>query len=503
VPIGTDLLFVSVDDPTIVIGVETCEDVWTALPPSSFAAVAGANVLVNLSASNELVGKDEYRRNLITQQSGRCIAAYIYSSAGDGESTTDVVFGGHCMIAENGTLLAESKRFQEMGHSIFVDLDIENCIHERMRTTSFGKCAAELKHREPYRRIFVSNLVTHTPKIEEFQTLLRPNTSHPFVPAKDADRDGVCKEVFDIVVAGLAHRLKKTRSKTVVLGLSGGLDSTLALLTCCKAFDRLGYDHANIRAFTMPGFGTSKRTRLNAMRLAAATFITLEEISVEEGSKVVLENIGHDGTTEDVTFENAQARYRTLILMQKANQLKGIVVGTGDLSESALGWCTYNGDQMSHYNVNCGIPKTLVRFVVDWVSKLGPDDLEKVLQNILTTPVSPELKKLQAGKITQKTEDHIGPYDLHDFFLYHLQRRGAAPRKILYLAVHAFKGAFTKEEIKKWLVLFITRFFQNQFKRSAMPDGPKVGSVSLSQRGDWRMPSDATAKQWLADLEDE
>lgn len=496
VPIGTDLLFRSTKDPEVVLGVELCEDVWTPIPPSSFLAAAGATVLVNLSASNELVGKARYRRDLIVQQSGRCIAAYLYASAGVGESTTDVVFGGHCMIAENGTLLGETERFSLHGDLVVRDLDVASCIHDRMRTTSFGKSARVLRDQPPYRTIAV-NLPPEIPKKE----LLRPNPRSPFIPSDPAEIISVCSEVFTIQVNGLVGRLRATGNQRVVLGLSGGLDSTLALLVCVQAFRLLGYDRKDIHTITMPGMGTTSGTKTNAHDLAKQAGVAIEEIPIETGALQVLADIGHNGIDQDITYENAQARYRTLILMQRANQYGGIVIGTGDLSESALGWCTYNGDHMSHYNVNCSVPKTLVRHVVRWVAEHRfTSAMGLTLGSILDTPVSPELVKPTDGKIAQKTEELIGPYDLHDFFLYHMIRKGEPPRKIYYLATLAFKGKFEPGEILKWLKLFYKRFFANQFKRSAVPDGPKVGSVSLSPRGDWRMPSDASGQLWQDDL---
>ncbi len=496
VPIGADLLFRSTQDPDVILGIELCEDVWTPIPPSSFLAAAGATVLVNLSASNELVGKAQYRRDLVTQQSGRCIAAYIYASAGVGESTTDVVFGGHCMIAENGVLFGETERFNMRGDLVVRDLDVAGCIHDRLRTTSFGKSARNLRHQRAYRTVTVK-LPTEIPK----KKLLRPNHRSPFVPSNPAEMEGVCSEVFNIQVHGLIGRLRATGSHKVVLGLSGGLDSTLALLVCVEAFRQLGYDAKNIITLTMPGMGTTDGTKINAHDMAKHSGVTIEEISIEVGAMRVLTDIGHDGVEQDVTYENAQARYRTLLLMQKANQIHGIVIGTGDLSEAALGWCTYNGDHMSHYNVNCSVPKTLVRYVVRWVAEHRSTSLMRLtLISILETTVSPELVKPAEGQIAQKTEELIGPYDLHDFFLYHMIRKGEQPRKIYYLATLAFKDTFEPELILKWLRLFYKRFFANQFKRSAVPDGPKVGSVSLSPRGDWRMPSDASDQLWQDDL---
>lgn len=513
-PVGTDLLFVDSHDPSVILGVELCEDLWTAIPPSSYATLAGATVIANLSASNELVGKANYRRNLVAQQSGRAICGYVYSSAGVGESTTDVVFGGHRIIAENGAVIKEESLLLEdkdmrgsKTEYTLADLDISSCVHDRMRTTSFGKSAHELQNRQPYRRIKVQ-LQLEAPM--ESHPLYRPNPARPFVP--DRGNESVCRDIFRIQSAGLTQRLKACGAEHVVLGLSGGLDSTLALLVCLEAFSDLGLRRENIHAYSMPCFGTTSGTRNNAEALAKLTKISFEEIPIGEGAEQVLRDIKHGGK-EDVTFENAQARYRTLILMQKANQLGGIVIGTGDLSESAIGWCTYNGDHMSHYNVNCSIPKTLVRYVIDWATMhnmYGPD-WYSVVKSILDTPVSPELTSATNDEVSQKTEDIVGPYDLHDFFIYHFVRKGAPPSKILYLASRAFTKKqhrfdgdpehYPREVIKKWLIVFLKRFFMSQFKRSAVPDGPKVGSVSLSPRGDWRMPSDASAATWLAELE--
>lgn len=514
VPVGTDLLFIDPCDQSLVLGVELCEDLWTPIPPSSYAALAGATVIANLSASNELVGKANYRHNLVEQQSGRAICGYVYSSAGVGESTTDVVFGGHRIIAENGAiikeesmLLGDATRSSKTEYTI-ADLDISACVHDRMRTTSFGKSAYELQNRHPYRRI-TAQFPLDVPSLSH--DLRRPNPARPFVPSK-GNESRICGDIFKIQSTGLTQRMNACGAKHVVLGLSGGLDSTLALLVCLEAFTSLGLDKKNIHAYSMPCFGTTSGTRSNAQALADLTGISFKEILITDGANQILKDIAHTGE-ENVTYENAQARYRTLILMQKANQLNGIVIGTGDLSESALGWCTYNGDHMSHYNVNCSIPKTLVRYIIDWATKnshYGPN-WSVLIRSILDTPVSPELTSAKNDEVSQKTEDIVGPYDLHDFFLYHFIRKGAPPSKILYLATQAFDKkvdrfpdnppAYDRETIKKWLIVFLKRFFVSQFKRSAVPDGPKVGSVSLSPRGDWRMPSDASATTWLAELE--
>jgi len=493
VPVGMDLLFESAQEKSAVIAVEICEDVWTTIPPSSFTSVAGATIIANLSASNELTGKARYRRQLISQQSARSICGYIYCSAGAGESTTDVVFGGHCLIAENGNLLSESKRF-ERGQVIIADLDTEMCARERIKVTSFGKCSMELQGKT-FRRISV-DLPLKIP-----QTLLRPNPQSHFVPKDESEREGVCSEILNIQSHGLEQRMRRTGIKKLVLGLSGGLDSTLAFLVCLRACKLLKLDQKNIIAVTMPGPGTSKGTKSNAIRLAELTGTTIRTVPISKDVASHLKAIWHDGVTEDVTFENAQARERTQILMDIANMEGGLVIGTGDLSELALGWCTYNGDQMSHYGVNAGVPKTLVKYVVKWIAEHeSTPQVAETLLSILATPVSPELKKPKDGKITQVTEDVIGPYELHDFFLYHFVRQGSVPSKIFYLASLAFKEKYSKKEIRKWLVVFIKRFFANQFKRSSMPDGPKVGSVALSPRGDWRMPSDASPDLWIREL---
>lgn len=499
VPIGTDLLFESRENAMVTLGVEVCEDLWAVIPPSSFLAAAGATVIVNVSASNELIGKADYRRSLIANQSGRCVSGYVYSSAGAGESTTDLIFGGHCLIGDNGSVIAESERLTfDVTGATEADIDVESLAHDRMRTTSFGQCSQELKRRPPYRRIPLW-LPMETP-----DNLRRPNPKHPFVPSDKARKDEHCNDAFNMTSIGLAHRLQASNSKKMHIGISGGLDSTLALLVSLKACELLGLKPKEaIHGYTMPGFGTSVGTKSNAHALAEAAHIQMEEIPIIDGSKQVLRDINHVSETEDITFENAQARYRTLILMQKANQLGGLVVGTGDLSEAALGWCTYTGDHISHYNVNCSVPKTLVQFIVRWVAENEAEAaLNKVLLSILDTPISPELTSSKEGAIAQKTEDILGPYELHDFFLHQFVRWGSRPQKILYLAKQAFGDAYTEDDLKKWLRKFITRFFRNQFKRSAVPDGPKIGSVSLSPRGDWRMPSDASPELWLKELED-
>lgn len=495
VPIGTDLLFRSKENPEVVLGIEICEDLWGPLPPSSFQVIKGATIIANLSASNELIGKADYRRNLISQQSARGICGYVYSSCGVHESTTDVVFGGHSLIAENGTILTESKRFQQDGELIVSEIDVEHLLLDRERITSFGETIHEAPSKE-FRFIDVDLPYLKTPSLNKHVD------PRPFIPQDNDERDKRVQEIFSIQTAGLAKRMSQAGIKNIILGLSGGLDSTLALLVAVKACHLLNLPLKNIYAFSMPGFATSKRTKSNSLKLAQTLGINIETINISAGSLQQLKDIKHDGKTQDITFQNVQARYRTMLLMDKSNQLKGLVLGTGDLSEIALGWNTYTGDHISHYNVNASIPKTLVKYLVNWASKQKTfSSAKKILIDILETPISPELVSDKATKdISQKTEELIGPYELHDFFLYHFARWESSPSKIQFLAEKAFQKKYKPEIIKKWLKLFITRFFHNQWKRSVMPDGPKVGSVSLSPRGDWRMPSDAEANIWLKEL---
>jgi NAD+ synthase (glutamine-hydrolysing) len=488
VPFGVDILFAANDE--LVLGVEICEDLWTVVPPSCGQAMAGATVLANLSASNELVAKADYRRGLVRSQSGRCVAAYVYASSGPGESTTDLVFGGHCIIAENGGLAAESKRFQWDSQLITADIDCARLRMTRLQETSFDD--AEFAD---FRQVRLAE----PPPIDE---VLRPIDPHPFVPANSDTRSERCHEIFDIQATGLAKRLRHINSRSAVIGISGGLDSTLALLVAHRAFALAEMPVKQLITVTMPGFGTSDRTRDNAIALCQHLGTTLREISIVPACKQHLADIGHPEDTHDVVFENVQARERTQLLMDIANQEGGIVVGTGDLSEVALGWSTYNGDQMSMYGVNASVPKTLVRYVIDWVAESSEAAVRDVLRDILDTPISPELLPTAAdGSIAQHTESVIGPYELHDFFLYHSQKYGAPPEKILYLAQKAFGERYESCELRKWLRLFYWRFFSQQFKRSCFPDGPKVGTISLSPRGDWRMPSDAAVSVWMAALE--
>ncbi len=478
VPFGADLIFT---DCNFSFGIELCEDLWVPIPPSTQLTLHGADIIFNLSASNELIGKHIYLRQLIEQQSARCLAGYVYASAGAGESTTDLVFAGNGLIAENGKMLSNAERFSFEPQLIVNDIDIDRLQADRIRNTNF----CNDKSPQVYRII----------KLEEVNftsfDLKRTFDKHPFVPPI-SNRDDSCHEIFSIQVGGLAKRWKHTQVENVVIGISGGLDSTLALLVCVKTADKLGYDRKRIIGITMPGFGTTNRTYNNAISLMKSLGITMMEISIKDACVQHFKDINHDPDQQNVTYENTQARERTQILMDIANKHNGLVIGTGDLSEMALGWATYNGDHISMYGVNSGVPKTLVRYLVDWAAQ-DLDPLSKeILQDVLNTPVSPELLPADAeGNNAQKTEDIVGPYELHDFFLYYFVRYGFSPSKILFLAKNAFAVAYTDKVIEKWLKIFIQRFFAQQFKRSCMPDGPKVGSINLSPRGDWRMPSDA------------
>ena len=486
VPADRDLLFVCEQMPKLRIGVELCEDLWTPNPPSISHALAGASVLVNLSASNELTGKDSYRRELVSGQSARLLAAYIYASAGEGESTQDLVFSGHNIIAENGQILAESKRF---GHGIlYSEIDVERLCAQRRRMTTF--VTEDQTHTE----------ILFSLKIEETK-LTRFIDPAPFVPTDRQNREKRCDEILMIQAMGLKKRLEHTGANAVV-GISGGLDSTLALLVTVRAFDLCGRDHKGITAVTMPGFGTTDRTYDNAVKLIQSLGAEFVEVDICQAVNVHFSDIGQDPSVHDVTYENSQARERTQILMDIANKKNALVIGTGDLSELALGWATYNGDHMSMYGVNAGIPKTLVKHLVQWVAENGMDETSKAtLLDIVDTPISPELIPAdENGEIKQKTEDLVGPYELHDFFLYYFLRFGFRPSKIYFLAQTAFSGVYDDETIKKWLQTFFRRFFNQQFKRSCLPDGPKVGSISISPRGDWRMPSDASSAAWLKEI---
>lgn len=496
VPFGTDLIFTLEREPHVALAVEICEDLWAPIPPSSRHAIAGASVLVNLSASNDLVAKAEYRRELVRQQSARTLAAYVYANTGVHESTTDTVFAGHLLVAENGVLLAEGERFKRGGDLIVTDVDLQHLLTERQRQTSFADAVHPLG--PAYRRIPLQEVEAPKP-----HRLARKVDPHPFVPQDPATLDERCREIFAIQTAGLAKRLEHTGVRRVLLGLSGGLDSTLALLVCLRTFDLLGLKRAGILAVTMPGFGTSERTLTSARRLAEAVRVALREIDIKAACTQHIQDIGldpHDRSS--TTFQNLQARERTQVLMDLANKEAGLVVGTGDLSELALGFSTFAGDHISMYNVNCGVPKTLVRRLVSWVADHQASPAEReLLRAVLETPVSPELVPAGKDGAAQNTEDIIGPYELHDFFLWCLVRLGAGPRKVLFLASHAFAGRYDEASLKRWLHVFVERFFEQQFKRSVLPDGPKVGSVSLSPRADWRMPSDASKAAWLAELE--
>ncbi len=483
---GEPLVFQCADMPEFTLGVEICEDLWVADPPSTRLAQAGATVIVNLSASDEIIGKASYRRDLVRQQSARLLCAYLYADAGFGESTQDLVFAGHDLIAENGALLAESRLFER--GIIYADIDVQRLTHERRRMNTFvteqNPAVAALSVRPG-----ANNLTDRT----------FPRT--PFVPASKALRDERCEEILSLQATGLATRLRHTHAKTAVVGLSGGLDSTLALIVLVHAFDMLGLDRKGILAVTMPCFGTTARTKGNAEKLADAYGVTLETVDIKAAVDQHFSDIGQSKDDLSVTFENGQARMRTLVLMNLANKTGGMVVGTGDLSELALGWATYNGDHMSMYGVNASIPKTLVRYLVAYEADRTMGELSDVLYDVLDTPVSPELLPPKDGEISQKTEDLVGPYELHDFFLYYMLRFGYPPRKIYRIARKTFAGVYDDATIKKWLVTFVRRFFTQQFKRSCLPDGPKVGTVTLSPRGDWRMPSDACAALWLSEAE--
>lgn len=488
VPFGPQILFECEEMPDLVVSAEICEDVWSPIPPSIEAALCGATVIVNCSASDETVGKDAYRKQLIAGQSARLVAGYVYANAGEGESTTDVVFGGHNIIAENGVVLEEATRF--INDTIYTEIDIERIVGERCNNTTFQMSDKydELIH------------VPFSMKLEETK-LTRTFSPMPFVPSNAAQRKSTCEEVLTIQAMGLKKRLAHANCKSAVVGISGGLDSTLALLVTAKAFDLLGIERSNIECVTMPCFGTTDRTYQNACLMTQKLGASLREVNIKEAVRVHFRDIGHPEDKHDVTFENSQARERTQVLMDIANQTGGMVIGTGDMSELALGWATYNGDHMSMYGVNGSVPKTLVRHLVQYYADTCTDEeLKAVLFDVLDTPVSPELLPPKDGEIAQKTEDLVGPYELHDFYLYYILRFGYAPSKIYRLAKEAFAGMYDEETILKWLNTFYRRFFSQQFKRSCLPDGPKVGTVALSPRGDLRMPSDACVAIWLEDL---
>lgn len=494
VPFGADLVFDVADRPGCRIGIEICEDLWAVEPPSGRLALGGATILLNPSASDELLGKSEYRRDLVRQQSARCLAGYAYAGAGPWESTTDMVFSGAGLLAECGQTLAETPRFEFRGRGAVADFDLQRIAHERLANSSFSAArSSEL------RRIVFSLGEAAPPS-----GLRRPVTPRPFVPDSAVERAAHCEEIFAIQSTGLARRVLHAGSKKLVLGLSGGLDSTLAALVCVRALEKLGRPATDLLAVVMPGPGSTERTQGNAVALAAALGAEARSIAIHDAVERHLADIGQPDGLHDATYENAQARERTQILMDLANLAGGIVVGTGDLSESALGWCTFNGDHMSMYHVNAGVPKTLVRHLVQWCAdEVFGDPVRGLLLDIVATPISPELLPLGGdAALVQKTEETVGPYELHDFFLFQMIRHGFGPAKIAVLAEIAFVGVFSRDEIRRWLKVFLARFFANQFKRSSMPDGPKVGTVALSPRADWRMPSDASAAAWLEELEE-
>ena len=488
VPFGPKILFTAKQMEHLIVAAEICEDVWSPVPPSIEAVREGATVIVNCSASDETIGKATYRESLIEGQSARLIAGYIYSNAGEGESTTDLVFGGHNLIAENGTILAESKRFEN--GIIYSEIDVNRLMSERRKNTTFKTAKERTLTRVPF-------------DIEITETeLTRAFPSRPFVPSENRERAKRCEEILTIQAMGLKKRLEHTHAKCAVVGISGGLDSTLALLVTAKAFDALGLDRKHIISVTMPCFGTTDRTYNNACKMSLSLGAELREVPIAAAVMQHFKDIGHDPEDHSVTYENSQARERTQVIMDIANANGGMVIGTGDMSELALGWATYNGDHMSMYGVNASVPKTLVRHLVQYYADTTDDkELQEVLYDVLDTPVSPELLPPKDGKIAQKTEDLVGPYELHDFFLYYFLRFGYAPSKIYRIAKYSFAGEYDDETIYKWLRTFCWRFFAQQFKRSCLPDGPKVGTVALSPRGDWRMPSDACVASWMRDLE--
>ena len=490
IPFGPQLLFVENQMANLIVSAEICEDVWSPVPPSIEAAREGATVIVNCSASDETIGKASYREALISGQSARLISGYIYANAGEGESTTDLVFGGHNLIAENGTILAEAKRFSN--GIIYTEFDVQKIANERRKNTTFTETQEHVLPRIPF-------------GLEQTETILtRTFPSRPFVPRDDQERAKRCEEILTIQAMGLKKRLAHTHAKSAVVGISGGLDSTLALLVTAKAFDALGLERSGITAVTMPCFGTTDRTYQNACKMSLKVGATLREVRIGDAVMQHFKDIGHDPQDHSVTYENSQARDRTQVLMDIANQTGGLVIGTGDMSELALGWATYNGDHMSMYGVNASVPKTLVRHLVHYFADTCEDSsLKEVLYDVLDTPVSPELLPPKDGEIAQKTEDLVGPYELHDFFLYYFLRMGYEPGKIYRIAKLSFAGEYDDETIYKWLRTFCWRFFSQQFKRSCLPDGPKVGTVALSPRGDWRMPSDACVALWIQNLEKE
>ena len=495
VPIGADLIFTAHDDPNYAFGIEICEDAWVPVPPSSFLAQAGALLLFNLSASNELVGKADYRRALVENQSARCVAGYVYSSSNCGESSTDLVFGGHLIIAENGHILGESDRFYFENNMITADVDLDKLSYNRLIMGTFrggkgGRAYRGIPFAAPQKSQF-------------YGELNRQADRHPFVPCSDAMRDARCQEILSIQTSGLEKRIRHTGLNKAVIGISGGLDSTLAFIVAVRAMKHLGLSPSSVQAITMPGFGTTGRTYDNAVSLIKSLGAGLQVIDIKSACLQHFADIGHDAEIHDLTYENVQARERTQILMDVANKNGGLVVGTGDLSELALGWCTYNGDHMSMYGVNSGVPKTLVKYIIKWYADYeANEEIRKILYDIMDTPISPELlPPSKTGEIVQKTEEILGPYEVHDFFLYYILRWGFGPKKVLRLAESAFGGTYTKKELETWLATFYRRFISQQFKRSCMPDGPKIGSVALSPRSAFVMPSDASADLWLSEVD--
>lgn len=498
-PFGTDILFAVRGIPSAIIGVEICEDLWMPLSPHEHQALAGATVLLNISASNEIIGKADWRRTMVASESGRCIAAYGYVSAGTGESSNDTVFGGHTIIAENGIILEESPRLLAKPQLTVSDIDLERLTHDRLATTSFHDAS---EYPMSFRTI-ETDVTDVTPTI-----LKRTLDPKPFVPHDPARRAERCRDIFSMQVAALAKKLSGAKLEHMILGVSGGLDSTLVLLVAAKTADYLSLPRTNVHAYTVPGFGTTRRTENNATRLGRALGVSFERVNMTRSCTVQLADLGHRGEVEDVVFENVQARYRTEFFFNKSNELNGIVVGTGDLTEIALGWSTFAGDHLSHYHVNASVPKTLVRYLISWVAdeEMASSPARKVLYDILKTPISPELRRPAGDEITQRSEEVVGPFELADFYLYPFIRFGTRPGKILFLANETrkqglFEGQYSLDDLHRWLKSFIQRFFANQFKRTCLPEGPKIGSVSLSPRSDWRMPSDAEPGLWLEDLE--
>jgi NAD+ synthase (glutamine-hydrolysing) len=496
--LGTDILFKLNGLDSALIGIEICEDLWVPLAPHEYQALAGATVLVNISASNEILGKAEWRRNMVISESGRCLAAYAYVSAGNDESSNDLIYGGHAIIAENGSINAESKPLSNDSQLLISDVDLQRLVHDRYQQTSFHDSSRQL---ETFR--VVDSQVSDIPVSKLYYNI----NPHPFVPDEPNRRAERCRDIFSMQVAALSKKLSGAHKQNIILGISGGLDSTLALIVAIKTMDYLGLSRKNVFTYTMPGFGTTTRTKYNATKLCKALGVSFTSVNINRTCKLALKDLGHN-MKEDVVFENVQARYRTEFLFNKANQVDGIVLGTGDLTEIALGWSTFAGDQLSHYHINASVPKTLVRYLIQWAAdeELADSPAQHILYDILKTPISPELLPPSQGTITQKSEDIIGPVELTDFYLYPFVRFGMRPGKILFMAYEAnrlglFDQNYSLNDLYKWLQSFIKRFFANQFKRTCMPEGPKVGSVSLSPRGDWRMPSDAEANVWLSDLD--